>query len=255
MYESIFAREGDLLSPFPPATSPYSPKHQSGIVVAGLLTHLVDEAASAEPMEIARITIDLLGSVPFAPVSAAARVIRDGRRTQHLEAVITADGTVVARAFAVRVRVGENPPIPMAGAFAPPEDAPAVSFARQDGIPSCLETRLIYGGYPVGPGRVWARPAIDLFPGVRPSFAAGAAMTADLGSGTSGMLDRAYWSFPNIDLSINFARAPTSEWILVDGRSVTFGNGRGLAEAVLADRDGPFARSQQTQFINRLPSA
>jgi hypothetical protein len=39
------------------------------------------------------------------------------------------------------------------------------------------------------------------------------------------------------------------EWLLVDASTMALGQGVGLANMILADRDGPFGRAHQTLFV------
>ena len=46
------------------------------------------------------------------------------------------------------------------------------------------------------------------------------------------------------------ACAPRGAWVYVEAETVTHGQGRALANSILSDRDGEFARAHQTLFID-----
>lgn len=59
-------------------------------------------------MQLARFTLDLLRPVPMQPLAAAVRIVRDGKRSQVLEASLISDGVEVARASALRTLLSPN---------------------------------------------------------------------------------------------------------------------------------------------------
>ena len=78
-----------------------------------------------------------------------------------------------------------------------------------------------------------------------------AAMTADFCNGVSSVLDFRHWTFINADLSINLARMPIGDWILLDARTWLGENGAGIAFAKLGDERGYFGRAVQSLVIER----
>lgn len=77
-------------------------------------------------------------------------------------------------------------------------------------------------------------------------------MTADIGSGAAAVLDGREWSFANVTICLHCFRPPTSDWILIEATTRTSGNGAGLVESILSDRQGPFGRCYQTLFVAPL---
>jgi hypothetical protein len=78
-----------------------------------------------------------------------------------------------------------------------------------------------------------------------------AAIAADFCNGVSSPLDPKQWSFINGDMTLNLARPPAREWILVNAETILGGDGGGVATARLADRDGYFGRASQSLIIER----
>ena len=252
----FYSQDGTALLPNPPAQSPWNPRHQSGVAIAGLLMHALEGLPAHRPMQLTRFTLDILRPAPMAPVEVHAAVTRDGSRIQNLVAEIRADGEPVARALGVRVRIADTP-------SAGPRISPDVSLAqspdrplvRRDPNRSGVETRLIRGGLvQSGPGAAWIRPSSELLLGLDASPMVAAAMASDLGLGLSAVFDSRKWSFANVDLAIHFIRPPRTAWVHLAAETNALGNGLALVDSVLCDEEGEFARAHQTLFIDALPS-
>jgi acyl-CoA thioesterase len=72
---------------------------------------------------------------------------------------------------------------------------------------------------------------------------------ADFSGGLSGALSAQEWSFANLDIAIHLMREPLGEWLLMDATMASSGNGVAVTNAIMADRQGVFARSHQTLFV------
>ena len=240
------------------AASPWNPAHQNGVAIVALMAHLIEQTPTLEPMMLARLTVDIARPTPLAAFEAECIVVREGRRMQNLEVTFRAAGEICARATALRVRLADSPVSTEALDYPTPEDTPEKSLARRQGPRAGLETRVLKGGLlDPGPGRGWARPAVDILAGVPASPLVAAAMAADVGSGLSSIFEHGVWAFANTDVAIHFVRPPESDWIFIDAGTVSAGEGSALVNSVLADRRGPFARAHQTLFVEpmRIPSA
>jgi len=251
--QSYFEERADGVHPSPIARSPWNAEHQSGVAVAGLLTHALEQVPSAEPMMFARIVIDIVRPVPMKPLALSTRVTRDGRRMQNLIAELAFDGEVVASASALRVRLAETPKVMPEISYPSPEDSPRESLIRREPRRTGLETRVIKGRLiEPGPGIVWARVDGDFMPGVPASPLVTAMMTCDLGSAISAELDSRVWSFANLDISAHFVRPPRSSWCLIDARTISHGDGMALVDSTICDEEGLVARAHQTLFVAPL---
>jgi Thioesterase-like superfamily len=78
-----------------------------------------------------------------------------------------------------------------------------------------------------------------------------AVVAADFCNGTGAVLDFRDWTFLNADLTMNMAREPVGEWILLDGESWIGPEGTGLAMARLADQHGTFGRVVQSLVVEK----
>lgn len=242
----FFFQERDRYVPTGRGVSPWNGHSQSGIAIAGLCAHLIDGAPTPTPMHPARLTIDIMGAVPMAPLTPTLSIAREGKRLQLLNVALEAEGRVWARASVLRVRIEEVP----GQAPAPTRPfPPAPHELFQSGMSETI--RVDPGQATPGKGARWARFPYPVIVGeaVRPLEAA--AMIADFGSGISPMLPMAEWTFANLDISIHLARLPQGEWLLVDAESETSGNGIGIARSRLSDTQGVFGTSNQTIFLDR----
>jgi hypothetical protein len=102
-----------------------------------------------------------------------------------------------------------------------------------------------------GPGAIWYRVDRPIVDGSPVSQAMRAIVAADFCNGTSAVLDFRQWTFLNADLTVNFARQPVGEWILLDAESWIGPDGAGLAMARLADARGYFGRAIQSLVIEK----
>ena len=252
---SFFSIDGDRFVPSAPSRSPWNRDHQNGVAIAGLLTHLSEQVEAPCRMLAAHMTIEILRPTPFKPVQARACVVRDGRRRQIVEAVLMSEGAVTARARVLRLRTAPSPDFHEPPAHPPPEQSPPRSMLSRDSIIGDLvETRSVRGGFDEpGPAVMWARFRADIVPGVPAAGLAQTAMLADFGNGLSCSLDRDRWTYANVDISVHQVRNPVGSWVLLASETMVQGQGVGLVNTVLADRNGPYGRAHQTLFIDSWP--
>lgn len=251
MTSAFYRRQPDgSFAPLVPATGSWNRNHQNGSAVAGLLAFLIETTPTRTPLRIARLTVDIMRPVPFQPITTHVDLLRDGARMQLVDAALLADGEVVARASAMRVRMAESPAAPDLVPDVPtPEDTTAVPItsALDRGHP--METRLARGSSrEIGPGAAWVTFNADLVEGIPITPFQRATMAADIASAPSSVVTRGEWSFANLDLSLHCTRPPAGDWILIDAQTISAGVGVGLVNTVLADRSGAFGRGHQAVF-------
>jgi hypothetical protein len=258
--EPIFHRDGDRFVPTGHARGPWDPDALHGGAPAALAAEAVGAAQPGADMAIVRLTCELLGPVPFAPLSVHASVVRPGRRQQLVEAEVVAGDRAVVRVRAVRLRRAdvdlpaellEREPPP----GGPPEQAAADTsrWAEGEGFHRTgMELRFAGGtDFGRGPGLAWlrlTRPLVDDEP-VSPVSRVAAA--ADFTNGVSRVLDFADHLFVNTELSIHLHREPAGEWVLLDARTHLAPTGIGLAEARLFDARGRIGAAAQALFVDR----
>jgi hypothetical protein len=242
---AYYAIDGEFFVPSGIGKSPWNPNAQNGVCLAGLVAHAIESVPPLSPMFVARLTIDILGAVPFAPMTAAARIVRNGRNLQLLEAELMSEGRKWVRASAVRVRIANSPelstPLSLPGPKGRPcETRKAVEVVKLDDV-----------NLANGAGAWWLRSRADVVQGVPLTTFAALAMATDFASGISAMVSREEWTFANVDISMHLSRAPRGEWFLVDAATESAGNGAGMVHARLGDLDGMIGMSHQTIFLQQ----
>lgn len=249
---SFFTGDGDAFVPGPSCRSPWNRNHQNGASIAGLLTHVIDQAPAPQPMLAARLTIDILRPTPFAPTTVQTRVTRPGRKMQVLEASIVADGEVTARASLLRIRKAASPVLDAPLPYPRPEACPLRNMLHREAvIAPMVETREVEGGFDIlGPATIWARFNGDIVPGAPAAGLVQTAMLSDFGNGLSSVLSRAEWSYANVDIALHQVREPVGEWILLSSETMLQGEGVALVNTTLGDERGAFGRAHQTLFID-----
>lgn len=254
--EAIFERDGDVFVPSELARGPWDAAAQHGGAPAALLAQLLDH----EPgMLLARLTVELLRPVTIAPLTAATRLLRPGRRVQLAEATLSAAGEPVCRATALRIRraPGVSPavpidrPTPALPAAGETSSEPAFAIeGRRSFAEHGMEVRWAAGSPAPGPATVWFRLRVPLVAGEETSAVARVAAAADFGNGVSAVLDWNRHLFVNPDLTVYLARPPAGEWVCLDAVTQMEPDGIGLAESALFDERGPIGRAAQSLFVD-----
>jgi hypothetical protein len=254
---AIYRVDGNNVDTSPEAAGPWDRRMQHGSAPASLVTWAAERIPSPAPMDIARVTIDLMRPVPVAPLTIETEVLREGRKIQ-LCAIRLFDGGVLAVAASVlKVRQQaqalpeeiSDPPLRLPLPDASPED-PA-QFSNSPFVTG-MQLRAARGKFGVpGPGAIWYRVVRPLVEGASVSQAVRAVVAADFCNGTSAALDFRHWMFLNADLTVSMMREPVGEWILLDAESWIGPDGAGLAMARLADTRGYFGRAVQSLVVEK----
>jgi len=208
-------------------------------------------------MQIARVTVDLMRPVPVAPLTLQTEVLREGRKIQLCAVRLLAGDVVVvgATVLKIKTRALTLPPevADLAVALPGPDQSqhePA-DFSSSPFVKG-VSLRSARGRFGVpGPGAIWYRVDRPLVEGFSVSQAMRAVVAADFCNGTAAALDFRQWTFINADLTVNFARPPQGEWILLDAESWIGPDGAGLAMARLADINGYFGRVVQSLVVEK----
>jgi len=231
--------------------------------VCGVLAQAIEECESPVAMRVARMTVEMTRAVPLVPLSVRAEVTRAGRRVQQIDARIEAGGRVLARATALRLRIGaddgetaiplpdpvperrlESAPDPDARAFGPGLLAGflrAVDFQRSR-VPRHGQS-----------GLAWARLRVPLVEGEVETPFVRLATLCDFASGAGNALDFRRSTSINPDLSLHVLREPLGEWIGLEARTGVEADGIGQSHAVLFDERGAVAHALASLLIERRP--
>lgn len=256
--DAIFRIEGRRAITSPHAAGPWSPDMQHGSAPTGLVTWAAEAIATPVPMQIVRLTIDLMRPVPLAPLDIETEVLRQGRKIQLCEVRLSAGGVLVVRATVLKIRVAAAQALPPEIADVPidvpgPEQSPVepADFSSSPFV-SGMSVRAARGGFAKpGSSAIWYRVDRPLVEGAPISQVMRAAVASDFSNATSVALDFRHWTFLNADLTISLARQPVGDWILLDGDCWIGPDGAGLAMARLGDQRGYFGRAVQSLVIEK----
>ncbi|NWG45874.1 MAG: thioesterase family protein [Alphaproteobacteria bacterium] len=254
--EPVFRLEGDTAHPTRFAAGPWDPGLQHGGAPASLLAMIIDGLPAERPMQVSRLTLDLMRPVPIAPLRIETEVTREGRNIQTVDAVLSAGGKEVVRAHALRIRTADDP-VPEDRRFDRsdlPDIPPAAAVHnlpfKVPGFSEALDLRPLRDQKP-GFGAAWFHHLRPFVEGHETTPLMRMAAAADYCNGISRSLDFNEWTFINADLTIHITRAPRGEWILLEGQTWLSDEGRGLAHGMLCDRHGIIGRTTQCLVLAR----
>lgn len=245
MSQAYFIREGERFVPTGLGPSFWDPAKQGGAQICGLTAQLLGAIAVPLPMLPVRLTLDIYGAVPMAPLTARTRLLREGKRIQLAELELDADGRTWVRATLLRVRrEGEEAQlVPLTHPF--PEGAQGQARVLAESI------RIAGSETEPGPGAVWMRVITPMIAGEPIDPLACVAAAADWGTTVAPPASLTDWTYASLDLSIHLSRMPRSDWMLLDGTSEVAGNGTGIATLRMGDTDGMFGTAHQSVFLTR----
>ncbi|MBR1222034.1 thioesterase family protein [Bradyrhizobium sp. U87765 SZCCT0131] len=259
--DAIFRVEGNQVWTSPLAGGPWDPRAQHGSPPAALVAWIAEAMPSPVPMHVARLTIDLMRPVPVAPLTFTSEVVKEGRKIQLCDIRLFAEGVEVVRASVLRIRTVANVVPEMAAT--PPLDVPPpdqcvedIGDSQRNAFLATMTMRPAFGRFiALGRAAIWFRANLPLVEGQALTPLLRAVIASDFCNGTSPSLDFAQWTFINADLTINLARQPVGDWILVNAESYSGPDGAGLSIARLADGTGYFGRVIQSLVVERRAPA
>ena len=242
------------------AAGPWSDQACHGGAPGALVTRAAEALPTLVPMEVARVTCELLRPVPVGPLEVAAEIVREGKKIQLAEVRVRAAGIDVVRAIVLRTRVVEQPELATLYGYEEPIPAFEEGVAENSRVPdrfaSLFAMRTVKGSFrEKGPAALWFRLDGELFEGERASPASRALAVADFSNGISTLVAFDECTFLNADLTVNLARQPVGEVLLVDARTLPGGGGRAVAQSRLGDRYGWFGSATQSLLIERRTDA
>jgi Thioesterase-like superfamily len=256
--EAFYEPDGDLLVSSELTRGPWDPDAQHAGPPAALLGRAVERCEPRPDAQVGRITFEILGPVPLAPLSASARIVRPGRSVELIEASLSGPDGEVMRASAWRLRTApveldpEPPPDPPPPG---PDEGSVREFfpvREEAGYHTAMEISFVKGGFlEPGPAMVWMRSRVPLVAGEDTSPLQRLLIAADAGNGVSAALDWRRYLFINTDLSVHLKRLPEGDWVGLDAVTYPEPNGIGLADTVLWDERGRLGRGAQTLVVRR----
>lgn len=246
-------RRGDDLAPNPIAHGGWGPT-LGGQVVGGLLARAVERHAGEADLQPARLTVEILRRVAGAPLRVDASVVRSGSRMRAIDAEMTQDGELVARASALYLRRGPQPD----GDFFTTEvclpPVPEEPARLDDSVPMFIRA---YGndegaGFPwqhAGPRYAWLREIRDLVEGEELTPFVRAAMAVDVTASLTNFSTKGL-AFINADYTLALSRLPVGPYIGL--AALTHYSDAGVATGIasLFDTLGPIGSGVSTAIAN-----
>lgn len=262
MAEALYEVDGGVVVPSDLTVGPWDPGSQHGGAPAALLAWAVEGVAAPGPLQLARLTVELLRPVPVRALTLTTEVVRPGRKVQLVRAVLREGDLEIAAATGLRIRTedlplppgapheGHPPPGPEAGEPSPPGGL-APDRSQPGFHTTANEVRFVEGGFHrPGPALAWIKLLVPVVAGKPVSPAMRVAGAADFGNGLSWVLPVERWLFVNPDLSIHLLRLPVGEWIGMRSTTLPSGAGIGLADTELYDLTGRIGRSAQSLILD-----
>ena len=161
--DAIFRVDGNRVVTSPDAAGPWDPGMQHGSAPSGLVVWAAEAIPTPVPMQIARVTIDLMRPVPVAPLTLETEILRAGRKIQLCAVRLLADGVVVVGATVLKIKT-QGLTLPPDVADLPVElpgpDQSRVEPADFSSSPfvSGMSLRAARGRFGApGPGAIWYR--------------------------------------------------------------------------------------------------
>jgi hypothetical protein len=232
---------------------PWVPTDQHAGPPSALLVRAIERLLPAGEGMLARVTVDLVGPVPVAEVTVTAREVRPGRAVRLVQAELSGNGRVAARANAWWHRLGDT--VAVAATPSPPPARPAEADPggwAAFGYLHAIEWRWVSGHFTQrGPANVWVRQRVPVVPDEEPSPTQRVMVIADSGNGVSNVLPPESWLFVNTELTVHLVRPPVGEWLNVAAETTVGPDGVGLAATRLSDDTGAFGRGAQALVVRR----
>ena len=237
------------------AASPWIADNCHGGAVAALVAHVIQSESPLVPMDVARITLDLMRPVPrHSPLTVGSKILRDGKKMQLTEIAVSDREIQVARASVLRVPQPQrrlNREGVTSDSWTPPNEGVA-TYPLPTGFADLFTIVAVDGvAERGGSRRLWFRLNDAPVEGSPLTAFQQAVAAADFTGGMSSALDFSKWSYPSVDLTVSFHRQPTGAWTFVDARSEMSHDGIAICHASLYDEGGLFGYSLQTVLIFR----
>lgn len=241
--------------------SNWDPEIQHGSPPLALMTKLIEELGNNTAhsrARIGRVSMDILGAIPVAPVRVRAWVDRPGSRISLLAAEMVAarpgiPDRVLARASAWLLATsdtadvatdrfpplveGEADPVPHSweGATGYLE---AISWRRQVALDN-------------GSSVVWMSPLAHLVDTEEMTQMQRLALVVDCANGAGAAIDPAAFVFMNTDTAMHLHRVPVGDDFALRARGSVGPDGIGVTTAEIFDRQGFIGTCAQTLLIQR----
>jgi len=231
---------------------------QHGSPPLALMTKLIEELAGDAPMRIGRVTMDILGAIPVAPVRVRSWVDRPGSRIMLLSAELVAarpggPERAVARASAWLLATSDTADV--ATDRYPPlvegeKDPTPHKWEGATGYLEAIDWRRQYG-LDNGSAVAWMSPLLPLVDGEDMTQVQRLALVVDCANGAGAAIDPAQFVFMNTDTTMHIHRVPVGNDFALRARGSIGPEGIGVTTAEIFDRQGFIGTCAQTLLVQR----
>jgi hypothetical protein len=254
-YYRRLGADGDTYESTEITCSNWDPAIQHGSPPLALLTKAITRLVDS-PLRVARVTLDILGAIPVAPVKVRAWVERPGRRISLLVAEMTpVDGAArpVARVTAWAVATGDTRDV------ASDRYPPLVEGEKQPlphnwwgltGYLGSVEWRRQVDD-PSGAAVFWLSPRGELVDGEETTPLDKLMLAVDSSNGVGSVLDFQRFLFMNTDTVVHLHRLPVGEDFALRARGSIGPDRVGVTSAEIFDRSGFIGVCTQTLLVQR----
>jgi hypothetical protein len=257
---ALFSLAGEDLIPSEMTRGGWSDEAQHGGPPCGIMARAIENVPTLDPMQVVRLTVDLMRPIPLQPLQIETEVVREGRRIQLVDAWLRAGTVDLGRARGLKIRIGDlDLPVPETDTMpAGPESMERLTWRGHFGEVGDLdrfhydavEIRTREGSFSKpGPGVSWFRLMVPVVDGEEPSDFVRLATLADMANGNSQALDPTVHAFVNPDISLHLHRMPRGDWIGMRSVSYPQPHGIGIADTALYDLEGRIGRVVQSQYL------
>jgi len=236
--------------------SNWDPTIQHGSPPLALLTRAIEQRTPGG-LRVGRLTLDILGAIPVAPVRVRSWVSRPGSRICLMTAEMTAaaaDGAqrAVARVNAWLLATSDTRDAAL-DRYPPLTRQPDTGFRHAwQGRPGYLDT-VTWVPQPDDAGAAVVRmsPLTRLLDGEEPTDLQHLAMVIDSANGIGAALDPDMFLFMNTDTTVHLHRAPVGSEFVLRARGSIGPDGIGVTTAEVFDAQGFIGTSAQTLLVQR----
>jgi hypothetical protein len=243
--------------------SNWDPEIQHGSPPLALMTKLIEELSEGTAdsrLRIGRVSMDILGAIPVAPVRVRAWVERAGGRISLLGAEMVAarpggPDRAVARASAWLLATSDTADVAT-------DRYPPLVEGESDPVPHSWEgakgylemigwrrQRELDNGSPV----VWMSPLAHLVDDEAMTQTQRLALVVDCANGAGAAIDPQRFVFMNTDTAMHLHRIPAGNDFALRARGSIGPDGIGVTTADIFDRQGFIGTCAQTLLVQRRP--
>lgn len=235
---------------------------QAGGAVLALLGHVLEDVPTLTPMSLTRLTVDIVRPVPVGEhLRVDTEIVREGKKIQLVDLLLSAGDTVTTRARALRIRdrdVGGLERLPISttddnpsASVPPPEELSGVEELTRVPRFLSLGAELRRTLEPVdGINVVWCRLRVPVVAGERLRETSRAAFPLDMVNLLGVRLDPKAATSINPDVTGHLCRTPEGEWVALTGHThYSHDVAHGVSMAVMSDGEGVFGVTSTSQIL------